>query len=49
MAQKLDGQLQKYLRRTGESSRIDPLPRPGADVPDDLEAMLVVLFAEHPF
>ena len=35
--------------RTGDFARIHPLPRSGADVPDDLDARLVVLLAEHPY
>jgi hypothetical protein len=35
--------------RTGDFARIHPLPRTGADVPDDLDTRLVVLPAEHPY
>ncbi len=49
VAQELDERLRADLRRTGEFSRIHPLPRSGADVPDDLDARLVVLPAEHPY
>lgn len=48
VAQELDERLRADLRRTGDFSRIHPLPRSGADVPDDLDARLVVLPAEHP-
>ena len=37
------------LRKTGDFSHIHPLPRSGADVPDDLDARLVVLPAEHAY
>src|SRR6185369_10211684 len=37
------------LRKAGDFSRIHPMPRSGADVPDDLDARLVVLAADHPY
>jgi predicted AAA+ superfamily ATPase len=49
MAQELDDRLRADLRKTGEFSRIHSLPRSGADVPDDLDARLVVLPAEHTY
>jgi predicted AAA+ superfamily ATPase len=49
VAKELDERLRADLRRTGEFSRIHPLPLSGADVPDDLDARLVVLPAEHPY
>jgi len=49
VAHELDGRLREDLRKTGDFSRIHPLPRSGADVPDDLDTRLVVLPAEHPF
>ncbi len=48
-AEELDQRLRADLRRTGEFSRIHPLPRSGADVPDDLDARLVVLPSEQPY
>src|SRR6185295_9956149 len=48
-AQELDERLRADLRKTGDFSRVHPLPRSGADVPDDLDARLVVLPAEHPY
>ena len=36
------------LRRTGDFSRVHPLPRCGHDVPDDLDARLVVLGTRAP-
>jgi predicted AAA+ superfamily ATPase len=47
VAAELEERLRADLRRTGDFSRIHPLPRTGADVPDDLDARLVVLSAEH--
>jgi hypothetical protein len=49
VAEELDRRLRADLRRTGDFARIHPLPRSGADVPDDLDARLVVLSAEHPY
>ncbi|MCG3202826.1 MAG: hypothetical protein NFCOHLIN_02712 [Gammaproteobacteria bacterium] len=49
VAQELDERMRADLRKTGDFSRIHPLPRSGADVPDDLDARLVVLPAEHTY
>jgi len=49
VAQELDDRLRADLRKAGDFSRIHPLPRSGADVPDDLDARLVVLPAELPY
>jgi predicted AAA+ superfamily ATPase len=45
----LDGRLRKDLERKGDFSRIHPLPQSGQDVPDDLDARLVVLGIHHPY
>ena len=47
-ARELEERLKKDLRDRGGFDRIHVLPRSGADVPDDLDARLVVLSAEHP-
>jgi predicted AAA+ superfamily ATPase len=47
--QELDKRLRDDLRRMGDFNRIHPLPRSGADVPDDMDARLVVLSAEHAY
>jgi len=49
VAQELDKRLRLDLRSTGGFKRVHPLPRSGADVPDDFDARLVVLDAEHPY
>jgi len=49
VANELDARLRADLKKTGDFSRIHPLPRSGADVPDDLDARLVVLPAEHSY
>jgi hypothetical protein len=45
----LDRRLRKDLERKGDFSRIHPLPQSGQDVPDDLDARLVVLDINHPY
>ena len=47
-AAELEERLKQDLRARGDFERIHVAPRSGADVPDDLEARLVVLSAEHP-
>ena len=49
VAQEMDKRLRADLQKTGDFSRIHPLPRSGADVSDDLDARLVVLPAEQPY
>ncbi|MGH7101089.1 MAG: Swt1 family HEPN domain-containing protein [Acetobacteraceae bacterium] len=48
-AVELEARLRADLKRNGDFSRIHPSPRSGADVPDDYDARLVVLPAEHPY
>lgn len=45
----LEKRLRKDLTQMGDFSRIHPMPATGADVPDDLEARLVVLGVDHPY
>ena len=45
----LDRRLREDLRRTGDFSRIHPMPQSGQDVPDDLDARLVVLSVDQPY
>ncbi len=45
----LEVRIRNDLKRSGDFSRIHALPRSGADVPDDLDARLVVLPAEFPY
>lgn len=49
VAQELEKRLRTALRKTGDFARVHPLPRSGADVPDDLDARLVVLGVDHPY
>ncbi|MCB0066837.1 MAG: ATP-binding protein, partial [Caldilineaceae bacterium] len=45
----LERRLKKDLVTTGDFNRIHPMPGSGADVPDDLDARLVVLGTSHPY
>ncbi len=45
----LDQRLRKDLERKGDFSRIHPMPQSGQDVPDDLDARLVVLGVDHAY
>jgi predicted AAA+ superfamily ATPase len=45
----LEERLRADLRRSGDFSRIHALPQSGQDVPDDLDARLVVLRADAPY
>jgi hypothetical protein len=50
VAAELEARLRADLnKRNGDFSRIHRLPRSGADVPDDYDARLVVLPAEHAY
>jgi predicted AAA+ superfamily ATPase len=49
VAQELDKRLRRNLERKGDFSRIHPLPGSSGDVPDDLDARLVVLGIDHPY
>ena len=49
LAAELEARLRTDLKRNGDFSRIHPLPRSGADVPDDYDARLVVLPSEHSY
>jgi len=43
----LEKRLRADLRQTGDFSRVHPMPRSGQDVPDDMDARLVVLGIEY--
>ena len=47
VAQELDKRLRIDLRKMGDFKRVHPLPGSSADVPDDLDARLVVQ-SDHP-
>ena len=45
----LDKRLRADLRKMGDFKRVHPMPGSSADVPDDLDARLVVLGVDHPY
>lgn len=45
----LEQRLRADLKKSGEFGRVHALPRTGADVPDDLDARLVVLGPDQPY
>ena len=45
----LDQRLRIDLRRMGDFRRVHPIPGSSADVPDDLDARLVVLSVDQPY
>lgn len=49
VAKELEARLRANLQKPGDFSRVHPLPHSGADVPDDLDARLVVLASEHSY
>ena len=49
VAAELDKRLRSDLEKKGDFSRIHPLPSASADVPDDLDARLVVLSADQAY
>ena len=49
VVKELEKRLRADLRKEGDFCRIHPLPQSGQDVPDDLDARLVVLRIEYPF
>ncbi len=49
VARELEQRLRKGLNQKGDFTRIHPMPQTGADVPDDLDARLVVLGIGQPY
>lgn len=45
----LGNRLRSDLRKSGDFSRVHPLPQSGQDVSDDLDARLVVLSIDYPY
>jgi len=48
VTKELDKRLRMDLRKTGDFSRVHPLPQSGQEVPDDRDARLIVLGTDHP-
>ena len=49
IGKEVEKRLKIDLRKEGDFSRIHPLPQSGQDVPDDMDARLVVLDIEHAY
>jgi len=49
VVQELDKRLRTDLRKMGDFKRVHPMPGTSADVPDDLDARLVVLGVDHSY
>lgn len=49
VVQELDRRLRKDLHQKGDFNRVHPMPESGQDVPDDLDARLVVLDVDHAY
>jgi predicted AAA+ superfamily ATPase len=49
VVQELEKRLRADLRKPGDFSRVHPMPQSGQDVPDDLDARLVVLGIDRPY
>ena len=49
VSREVEKRLRADLREKGDFSRVHPLPQSGQDVPDDMDARLVVLGLEHPY
>ncbi len=49
VVQELDKRLRADLRKMGDFKRVHPIPGSSADVPDDLDARLVVLGVDHAY
>jgi hypothetical protein len=45
----LDKRVRADVRKTGDFPRVHALPQSGQDVPDDMDARLVVLGVDHPY
>ncbi len=49
VVEEMGKRLRADLRNAGDFVRVHPLPQSGAEVPDDMDARLVVLGPEHPY
>lgn len=49
VAKEIAERVRTDVKRTGDLSRVHPLPPSSHDVPDDLDARLVVIGIEHPY
>lgn len=49
VVRELEQRLRSDLRQIGDFSRVHPMPQSGQDVPDDMDARLIVLGVDHPY
>lgn len=49
VVEELHRRVRRDLERKGDFPRVHPMPQTGQDVPDDLDARLVVLSVDHPY
>ena len=49
VAKEIADRVRSDVKKTGDLSRVHPLPPSSHDVPDDLDARLVVIGTEHPY
>jgi len=49
VVQELDKRVRADVRKVGDFPRVHALPQSGQDVPDDMDARLVVLGVDHPY
>jgi predicted AAA+ superfamily ATPase len=49
VTKEIEARVRVDLKKTGDFRRIHPMPQSGADVPDDVDARLVVLGVAHPY
>lgn len=49
VSQEVDKRIRADIQKKGEFSRVHPLPHSGTDIPDDLDARLVVLGIDYPY
>ena len=49
VAKEIERRVRAEVHKTGDFSRVHPLPHSGQDVPDDTDARLVVLGIDHPY
>lgn len=49
VVEEINQRIRSDLRTMGDFKRVHPMPQSGADVPDDMDARLVILGTEHPY
>jgi predicted AAA+ superfamily ATPase len=49
VTKEIESRLRADLRKSGDFNRVHAMPQSGEDVPDDMDARLVVLSIDHPY